>query len=411
MKSRLCLRVAMVSSIALVTGCSSLFGPEGYFRDRADNYLKADVLPPMQVPENIQTTNVEQLYVIPEGSEIDAIVGDSFVTPRPMALADSALDERVKVQSIGDRRWVLINASPAEVWPQVRAFLESHQLNVIYTNARDGILETSWLKFLDNEETKDKYRIKIESGIQPQTTEIHVLHMSMPWGLPGNGQVNWPSRSISSEREAWMVEELSTSLAESGGNSQSASLLAQTIGVADRVKLSSASDSEPVLHLDLDYSRAWATIVHALKQDGFTTWDKDKELGLLYSGYNVQEKEIVLAEGQKKGLMGGIFDFSDGFIFKGNAVAEDEPEDKPKTSFNLQDLLQNLQFEDTESNRKLFGSMTIGTGEPLYNVPGYLVVMRGWDNEIQVRVRSAQGQVLQPQEAKKLLMLIRNNLI
>lgn len=410
MKSRMLFRVAMVSSVCMLSGCGSLFGPEGYFRDRGDSYLQSDVIPPMQVPQGIQAGGVGQLYVIPDSSEIGALVGEKFVTPRPMPLNDGSLDERVKIQSIGDRRWVLVNASPAEVWPQVRAFLESHQLDVIYTNARNGILETSWLKFLDNEETKDKYRIKIDTGIHPNTTEIHALHMSMPWGIPGHGQVNWPTRSINPERESWMLEELATALVESGKTSQSASLLAQKIGVSDRVYIG-MQDSEPVLSLALDYTRAWATINHALEQDGFTTWDADKELGLAYVGYLVKEEEVVMSEGQKRGMMGGIFDFSDGFIFKTNTNESDEPEEKPKSNYVLSDLLPNLEYEDTELNRQLFSGVRQGEAETLFNVPGYIVVVRGWDNEIQVRIRDAQGKLLQAQEAKSLLQRIRNNLI
>lgn len=410
MKSRMLFRVVMVSSVCMLSACSSLFGPEGYFRDRGDSYLLADVIPPMQVPQDIQTVGVDQLYVIPKSSDIDTLVGETFATPRPLPLNDGSLDELVTIQSIVDRRWVLVNASPAEVWPQVRAFLETRQLNVIYTNARNGILETSWLKFLDNEETKDKYRIKIETGIHPQTTEIHVLHMSMPWGIPGNGQVNWPARSISAEREAWMLEELATALVERGETSQSASLLAQTIGVSDRVKINML-DAEPVLSLALDYTRAWATVGHALEEDGFTTWDADKELGMAYIGYLVKEQKVGMAEGQKRGMMGGIFDFSDGFIFKTNANEADEPEEKPKSNYVLSDLLPNLEYEDTELNRQLFSGVSQGESETLYSVPGYLIVMRGWDNEIQVRIRDAKGKKLKAQEAKSLLQRIRNNLI
>ena len=48
-------RLAGLTALALVigntSGCGWLWGPEGYFRDRGDDYLGARETPPMQLPE------------------------------------------------------------------------------------------------------------------------------------------------------------------------------------------------------------------------------------------------------------------------------------------------------------------------------------------------------------------------
>ena len=40
----------IIGVLALVlSGCGSLFGPDGYFRDRGDDYLKAETTTPIQL--------------------------------------------------------------------------------------------------------------------------------------------------------------------------------------------------------------------------------------------------------------------------------------------------------------------------------------------------------------------------
>lgn len=401
MMNRLFVRASLIGSLGLMVGCSSLFGPDGYFRNRGHDYLRADVVEPMKVPEAIETTNIEQLYVIPEVADDELVYSSSFEVPRPLPMADNKLDESVKIQSLNERRWILLNARPTEVWPQVRAFLASNNLNVIYTNASDGVMETSWLKFQDNTSTKDKYRIKIDAGIQPQTTEVHVLHMSMPWDTPGHGQVNWPTRSVDAEREAWMLDELAATLANSVETGQAASLLAQTIGVSDRVKLET-DNGEPVLQLLLDYPRAWATVGHALDSSAFDRWEEDDAVGVFYVDYAKPDTEEV-AEEKGKGFFGRILDFG--------SDDTDAAENGSGSPYSLSEVLAHLQLEDTAENRKIFASIAGSGSEPLNNVPGYLVVVRGWDNEVQVRVRDGYARPLDPRQAKEILKLIRLNLI
>ena len=49
--------------------------------------------------------------------------------------------------------------------------------------------------------------------------------------------------------------------------------------------------------------------------------------------------------------------------------------------------------------------------EELADVPGYLVVVRGSEDGIEVRVRDAYARVLGARQAQELLKIIRSNLI
>jgi len=391
MMNRFVLRATVLVAVGTMTGCSSLFGPEGYFRDRGDDYLKADVIDPIALPAGVSQKRIEDLYRVPSIANEEAEVA-AFEVPRPQALSDSAFTDRVKIQKLGTKRWILVSASPAEVWPQVRGFLSRNNLEVVYTDATTGTIETGWLKFKGDEDSKDKYRLQIEQGVQPESTEIHVLHMSVAKDIPGRGQVNWPTVSVNDEREAWMRDELAATIASDKTGGQAASLLAQTIGLSDKVKVNT-DGSEPILKLALAHSRAWATVGHAVKQGGFSLWEQDDAIGVFYVSYDsAQEDE------SEPGFLSGWF-------------GGDTEMAAAKSPYSLEQVLAHLQLEETDENRKIFNSISSQAVSPLAQVPGYLVVVRGENDNIEVRIRDGYARNLETREAKKLLNEIRNNLI
>lgn len=391
MMNRFIVRAAVLAVVGGITGCSSLFGPEGYFRDRGDDYLNADVIDPMALPPGVTEQRVQQLYMIPtiQNSEVD--FSGEFEVPRPQSLSDNAFADKVKIQKLADRRWILVSAPPAQVWPQVRGFLSRNSLEVVYTDATSGVIETGWLRFKGDDDTKDKYRLQIEQGVQPDSTEIHVLHMSVDKDIPGSGQVNWPTQSVNQERETWMMDELAATIASDTGSGQAASLLAQTIGLSDKVSLDSR-DGEPLLQLSLAYNRAWATVSHAVQEEGFTLWESDDAVGVFYVNFDPTFEKNEDEPGFFSGMFGG------------DEVQQSSP-------YSLSEVLAHLQLENTAENRKIFNSINSTAAEPLKDVPGYLVVVRGQGEDVQVRIRDGYARKLPVRDAKKLLNVIRHNLI
>jgi outer membrane protein assembly factor BamC len=391
MMNRFIVRATIVAVVGGVSGCSSLFGPEGFFRDRGDDYLNADVIEPMVLPPGVTEESIQQLYMIPTIQNNEVETSGAFEVPRPQSLSDNAFTDKVKIQKLGDRRWILVNAPPAQVWPQVRNFLSRNSLEVVFTDATTGVIETGWLRFQDDEANKDKYRLQIEQGVQPDSTEIHVRHVSVSRDVPGSGQVNWPATSASQERESWMMDELAATIASDATDGQAASLLAQTIGMSDKVAVE-AVNGEPVLHLNLAYSRAWATVGHAVQKGGFSLWESDDVIGVYYVNF-IEEKP----EQPEPGFFGRLF---------GGGKTETQNE----TPYTLTQVLGNLQLDNT-LDRQIFSSVTSSSADPLKDVPGYLVVMRGQGEHMQVRIRDGYAKTLPARDAKKLLNILRHNLI
>ncbi|WP_299944502.1 outer membrane protein assembly factor BamC [uncultured Microbulbifer sp.] len=395
--NKLTVGAALCISSLTLAGCG-VFGNDGYFRDRSNDYQQADSLPPLQMPEGVTAKHQEELYEIPQIAADELGQGD-FEVPRPQALSINAGLDRVKIQKLGGNRWVLISQPPEEVWPQLHYFLRTSGLRVEMSDASAGILETAWMTFNESPETKDKYRLQIETGVQPDTTEVHVRHLSVSTEAPVGGMVNWPQHSTSPEREGWMIDEMSTALATDTSGA-SASLVAQAIG-GDTVKvqLREPVGHEPYIAMGLEMERAWATVAHAVNAGAYRLHREDSDIGLFYVTY---DEDRELANSEEEG--GGWFFWSSGD--KEDELAESADQ------VTLQQILAGID-PDAEVESPLFREIR-GLGvraNPDEAYPGYLVVIRGNDDEIEVRIRDTRGQPLSRTKASQLLLSIQQNLI
>ncbi|SHF57307.1 outer membrane protein assembly factor BamC [Microbulbifer donghaiensis] len=379
-----------IASITL-TGCG-MFGKEGYFRDRSNDYQRADSLPPLQMPAGVTAKHQEELYEVPQIAG-DQLAESEFEVPRPQALSVNVGLDRVKIQKLGNRRWVLVSQPPAEVWPQLHYFLRTSGLRLETSDASAGIMETTWLTFNETPQVKDKYQLRIESGVQPDTTEVHVRHFSLPASAPTTASVNWPEQSSNPEREGWMIDEMSSALAaESTG--AAASLVAQAIGgTSIKVQVQEPAGREPYISMGLAMDRAWATVAHAVNAGAYRLHREDADMGIFYVTYD-ENRELTEEEG-------GWFSWG--------GKGEDK-QAKAAEGVTLQQILANI---DTTSDAQpaLFTGIPGVGGAPAAEYPGYLVVLRGGDDVIEVRVRNTRGQPLSRAKASQLLLAIRQNLI
>lgn len=191
---------------------------------------------------------------------------------------------QVKIQKLGERRWIAISKSPAEAWPSVRDFLLSKSMMVVDQNPTMGIL--------DAVSGMDRYRIQLENGLSPRSTEIHIVQMSAQPSVVSGSQ-DWPERSADADREASIVKELAEYLASNPGSQ--ASMMAQNIGnKAPRVTL--MQSPQPALHIQVDFARAWASVSGALSGDGYRVDSANREQGqwlISVSSDGDDEKDVV----------------------------------------------------------------------------------------------------------------------
>lgn len=278
-------RLLLLTLILNMTACGWLFGDDGMFRDRGEDYRKARVEPELTLPENIESPAMEGNYAIPPISD-QSKLQSAFVVPRPESLAEEAERDNVRINKLGDQKWILVNDSPGEVWPRLRGFLDLNQLTLARTDAVNGLLETAWMQPAAEDSLKERYRLRIEQGVQRGTCEVYVLQADLR-----AGREEWPAVSSNSEREDIMTQELSQYLADSTAEASVSMLAQQAIDSAGRVSIEQPKEGEPYLKLDLPFSRAWASLNLAVKKAGFTLDDLDRSQRLVYVNYIAEDPD------------------------------------------------------------------------------------------------------------------------
>lgn len=267
-------RFAVVVLVPMLGACG-MFSDDGMFRDRSKDYLSAQEYPPLKVPEGLDDEALGQLYAIPAVAS-PLIAETANVVPRPQPLGTSLLEEDIKVQSLGDRRWVWINRGPAEVWPRIRNLLNANRMVADRADAAAGIIETAWIQFDDEPGNQHRYRLHIEEGMQPSTTEISVQHE-----VSREGEQTTPREGGSEDRRAVEMLDFVASGLAGGDASGTVSLLAQSIGAGAKVEVVTR-DTDPYLLIKLGYDRSWASVAYSVSRDEFLLVDQDRTRGVFF---------------------------------------------------------------------------------------------------------------------------------
>ena len=275
---------AVILILLNISACSWLFGDDGIFRDSGNDYRKARVEPPLKLPKNIDGDAIDDSYAIPPIDDRTSLSGD-FVVPRPEPMQEVDQDN-VRINTLGDSRWILANGSPGQVWPRLRGFLNLNHLRVERADASSGILETGWLQPKGEGLLQERYRLRIEQGIQRGTSEVYVLQADLR-----AGKDQWPKHSTNVEREKLMVQELAQYLADSAAAAAVSMLAQQAIDSSGRVSLREDDKQQPYLQLQLPFPRAWASIERALERAGFTVDDLNREQRTYYVSYKDKDDE------------------------------------------------------------------------------------------------------------------------
>lgn len=260
---------ALAAAIAATPGCGWLMGEEGIFRDRSEAYREARLEERLIVPEGLSDGRaIDDAYPIPEVTETASLSGD-FEVPRPDPLEGDPSAQLVKIQRLGTEQWILVEASPGQVWPQVRGFLNRAQLPTDRIDPELGLIETDWLQPAGAR--AERYRMRIEQGVQRETSEVFVLHDLI-------GGEGWPASSEDPERENIMIQELSQFIADSSVEGVVSMVAERALDSRGKVFLR-RDGGQPYLDLQLPFVRAWGALQLALEKAGLETQDLDRSEG------------------------------------------------------------------------------------------------------------------------------------
>lgn len=223
---------ALCAGLALLlVGC----GTAGYVHERKVDYQKVRTLAPLEVPPGLTPVKPQGTMSGPEASAAGTTTFSSYSAGKGQTEAlgpgvGSGTDvvnwpASIHVEHDGVHRWLIIDAPPAVVWSKVLAFWAQQGIAIKRQDPKIGIMETGWMENradvpqgflrrviskafgrLDSAPTRDKYRVRLEPGAKPGTTELFLTHWGVREVVTGGGGVAQNSNTV------WEVRPESTEL-------------------------------------------------------------------------------------------------------------------------------------------------------------------------------------------------------
>ena len=284
--------------------CGYLTGETGIFRNRIESYTDAQMLPAMTIPARLDSYTIDQLYVIPERLFATSEVFDRIPLPTPI---EANRRQGVIIQSLGGNDWIVLDATPGQVWPLVRDYWTRLEIILDFEDPSAGIMETSWLE-VDNEiESRHKYRVTIEPGLHSGYSEIYVLHMQSSRSESAPTVLNWPESSDSADKERQILDTVSQYLADRNDvyQASTSSLLAGSIEAERKANIIENELGGQILELRIEFSRAWVQVRQALEKAEIVIVDSNRTEAY----FNVKFAGIV--EEEDVGFIGRLFGGND----------------------------------------------------------------------------------------------------
>ena len=284
--------------LASLSGCGYLMGDNGFFRDRGSDYQQAEVAPRMTIPADLQTRSIGDLLPVP-GQVTAAPAGeDGFETPRPRPMLASADSSVFALQQQGSSRWLVAQLPANEVWPLLARFWSDYRVPMAEQNAALSEFSTEWVNFGEAagnplvrrlmplleegrrvEGEEQRFRVRLEPGVNAGTSEIKVIHQNRDIG---DSDSQWPARSDNPNFERGLLAELETYLNQSvsAGGSALVSSIINSGPVENSLEQDGAGNS--VLYLNANFNRAWADVGEALARADVLVTDYNRSSGVYY---------------------------------------------------------------------------------------------------------------------------------
>src|SRR5690554_5613749 len=255
--------LALSLSVFSLSACSwiGIGGEDGWLRDRQGEYLRAEITPPMNIPAELDSFTIDELYYIPP-----EVTGDQelYVVPPAPKPMDTRVREGVVIQRFGDRAWIVIGATPGQVWPRLRDYWSTEQIGLVMDDPVQGVMETAWLD--EGDGSRSKYRASVEPGLHAGNSEVYIRHTTDTGETPAGQAIAWSTELTLTEEETVRLVSISQYLADRTDlyRASSVSMLAGSIEAQGKARVVAAGAGDTHLQLRLDFDRAWSQVNQAL---------------------------------------------------------------------------------------------------------------------------------------------------
>jgi len=291
--------------LQLITACSFL---DRMFPDRSKDYQKAEPAKPLEVPPDLTTTPVTDALIVPSGSTtLSGYTGARETLARGGGVSPVLpSQESLRFERERDRAWLVVQGDPAAVWSEAREFWLENEFFIMQEDPAVGILQTDWIENTESipegpirrlisrvtptvysSAYRDRYRMRLERGEQPGTTEVFISHqgiVEVDSDERDGGTLTWSPRPSDPGLESVMLKRMMIFLGVEP--QQAEQLVARQVTAEDRAELIQQDSEQAVLLLHEEYSKAWRNVGIVLDRIDFAVEDRDRLQGLYYVRYN-----------------------------------------------------------------------------------------------------------------------------
>jgi outer membrane protein assembly factor BamC len=286
----------LIASLALVLGgCSS----NNISLTKRIDYKTASSTPSLELPPDLTTPSYDDRYQVNSASGLAA--QNAGKSGRGDLLPTNP---DAKIVRGGSERWLVVKATPEQSWNTVRSFWQENGFSIAVDQPASGVMETDWAEnraaapqdFLQRTlgsvadvfggtYKRDKFRTRIERGVEPGTVEIFISARAMEQ-VPtttidhaGAGFV-WAVVPPSPEAEAEMLTRLMMKFGAPEATARTA--VAQAVNSPEKARVEKNADGSYKLMVDDQFDRAWRRVGLALDRIGFTVVDRDRSRGVYF---------------------------------------------------------------------------------------------------------------------------------
>jgi outer membrane protein assembly factor BamC len=285
---------------ATLAGCSSI---DSFLSgDKVDYRAAAVKTRGLEVPPDLTQLARDPRYA-PQGGVISAAAtpqtpGLPTAAPSNGSVAPAAVG-KVRVEKQGSQRWLIAEATPEALYPEIKSFWEERGFKLTTDDAQAGVMETDWVenraklpndlirstlgrlvdRLYDSGE-RDRFRTRLERG--PEGTEIYLSHRGLEeiYTSEQKDNTTWRPRAPDHQLESEMLTRLMVRL---GSKEEAAK--AAVAAATDQPAKARILDQAAALEVDEAFDRAWRRVGLALDRGGFTVEDRDRNAGIYYVRY------------------------------------------------------------------------------------------------------------------------------
>lgn len=241
------------------------------------DYVEAKSTPPLFIPADLDGSNIRDQWQIPIIEHQEATKVYPRGAPKPVSVVGDNDPNVIRIQKLGERRWMVVQRTPETVWPLVRQFLNYYTIDVESEQPSQGLIvtgvfDTSFPRVADLMATvvsdevdhrQDDYAVfRIEQGIKRGTSEVHLRYLrSDETANPEIWKIETPRGSLEGKLLTALAEYDASAISET-----TVSSVGRQIATDPKALIVRIDSGHPVLQLKLDYDRAWASISKALRE-------------------------------------------------------------------------------------------------------------------------------------------------